>query len=111
MDGHLVQGHVDGIIKLLEKQDVEGGTKLKFSMPKSMSHLVAPKGSIAINGISLTINGLEDNFFEVLIVPHTLEHTSLKLCKPGDLLHVETDIIGRYLFEFSKNSLNRKDLK
>jgi len=97
LDGHLVTGHVDCVAKLLSKESIdEKTTKLGFELPKAISSLVAQKGSIAINGVSLTVGEVEGNQFFVYIIPWTLEHTNLGTLNPGDEVNLEADLVARY---------------
>lgn len=102
VDGHMVQGHVDGLARLLSKNIVGKNYLLEFSLPQGVGHLLVKKGSIAINGVSLTINNVDDNSFFVCLVPFTIDNTSFKAINEGDLVHVETDIIGRYVYNFAQ---------
>lgn len=97
LDGHLVQGHVDGIVELLSVDSANDGLIMECSMPAKLAPLLVTKGSIAINGVSLTINKIGPHSFFVCLIPHTLKNTTFKKSRPGDLMHIETDIIGRYL--------------
>ena len=97
LDGHLVTGHVDCVSQLLVKTKIdENTTKLGFSLPENISSLVAPKGSITINGISLTVGEVEAGKFFVYIIPLTLEKTNLGLVGIGDSVNLEADLIARY---------------
>lgn len=92
MGGHIVQGHIDGTAKYLGNS--------RFEFPKDLEKYVVYKGSIAIDGVSLTVSKLEESIFEVAIIPHTLENTTLKALKTGDFVNIETDILGRYVEKF-----------
>ena len=98
MGGHIVQGHIDGTAEYL-------GNSL-FKLPKELEKYVVYKGSISIDGVSLTVSKIDGNIFEVAIIPHTLENTTLKDLKYGDFVNIETDILGRYVEKFlnTKNS-------
>lgn len=97
LDGHIVQGHVDcvGICKAVK--DADGSRVFEFSSPKKMAELIIEKGSITINGISLTAFDVKKKGFSVAIIPYTLEHTNIRFVKPGDKVNLEFDIIGKYL--------------
>ena len=97
LDGHLVQGHVDGLIKLVQKVDEADFCRMTFSFDESLDQLLVNKGSVAINGVSLTINEINGCTLSVGLVPYTLHHTSLRELKVGDWAHLETDIVGRYV--------------
>lgn len=97
-DGHFVSGHIDCTSKLLEIKD-DGMAKIfKF---EADTGLVVEKGSIAVNGISLTVSNLGGSWFEVSILPHTLENTNLKMLKSGDFVNLEYDVIGKYIKKFT----------
>lgn len=96
-DGHFVSGHIDCIATLLEIKN-DGLAKIfKFECD---TNLIIEKGSISINGISLTISKVEDNYFEVSILPYTLDNTNLKTLKTGDNANIEYDMIGKYIKKF-----------
>lgn len=96
-DGHFVSGHIDCIATLLEIKN-DGLAKIfKFECD---TNLIIEKGSISINGISLTISKVEDNYFEVSILPYTLDNTNLKTLKTGDNVNIEYDMIGKYIKKF-----------
>lgn len=105
VDGHMVQGHVEGIARLISQDTVNAGQILQFSLPTPLQPFVIPKGSIAINGVSLTVNMVEPSSFFVCLVPFTVRNTSFSHIMLGDLVHIETDIVGRYLYNFAKNTL------
>ena len=98
MGGHIVQGHVDCLAKYLGD--------MKFEVEDSK--YIVYKGSIAVNGVSLTVASLEDNVFSVAIIPHTLDNTNFKNLKVGDLVNIETDILGRYVEKFLSMGNNSK---
>ena len=106
LDGHMVQGHVDGVAKCLEVNLNQGSWIYKFEFDKSNESLLIEKGSICINGVSLTVFNIEDNKFDVTIIPYTYENTSFKELKKEDLVNIEFDMIGKYLsrFETLKNN-------
>lgn len=96
LGGHIVQGHVDGLGEVLSvKQDGEGW-RLKIRPPHDIAHLIAPKGSIAVSGVSLTVNEVDDAGFGVLIIPHTWAVTTLSKLQPGDKVNLEADMMARY---------------
>lgn len=101
--GHVVQGHVDcvGTIEEIEK---EGNSLLfKFGIPSSAAKYIVKKGSIAVNGISLTVINTGENYFSVGIIPHTLDHTMLQKAKKGDLVNIELDVLAKYLEKLIKS--------
>jgi riboflavin synthase len=97
MDGHIVQGHVDSKTVCLDVKDLNGSWEYTFSLPEKHRHLVVHKGSIAINGVSLTISDLGEDHFTVSIIPYTWEHTNFKELRKGEEVNVEYDILGKYV--------------
>ncbi len=97
LDGHIVQGHVDDVAKLLKIEDLDGSWYFTFQLPKSGKSLVVPKGSIAVNGVSLTIADLKEDTFTVAIIPYTYENTGFKDLEEGQLVNLEYDVIGKYV--------------
>lgn len=97
LDGHLVQGHVDARAKVASLQKSTKGTRLEIALPKEISKYVALKGSITINGVSLTVSVLKKSSFCVDLIPHTLKETNLGLLKKNDIVNLEIDLIARYL--------------
>jgi riboflavin synthase len=97
LDGHIVQGHVDTTAVCINKQDLNGSWQFRFRFPDQFSKLVIEKGSIAINGISLTVFDVDLNEFSVAIIPYTFEHTNMKHVAAGTILNIEFDMIGKYV--------------
>lgn len=97
LGGHLVSGHVDGVGRLLEQHEDARSVRLDFEMPQDLVRYVAKKGSICVNGVSLTVNDVKGRRFEVNIVPHTLRATTLGKTVPGDEVNLEVDLVARYL--------------
>ena len=102
LDGHLVQGHVDGVAKCLGVSVNDGSWIYKFEFDISNEMLLIEKGSICINGVSLTVFDIAENTFKVTIIPYTYENTSFKTLKEGDIVNIEFDMIGKYLARFNK---------
>ena len=102
LDGHLVQGHVDGVAKCLDVSVNDGSWIYKFEFDVSNEMLLIEKGSICINGVSLTVFDIIENTFKVTIIPYTYENTSFKTLKEGDIVNIEFDMIGKYLARFNK---------
>ena len=98
--GHFVLGHVDGLGTIISFDKKPGATTLTISAPEDVMRYVVPKGSIAIDGISLTVAYCDDNRFSVAIIPHTIENTTLKSKKPEDTVNLEADILGKYVEKF-----------
>ena len=97
LGGHLVLGHVDGVGRLLKKFEEARSWRMSFEVPKELARYIARKGSICIDGVSLTVNEVSATTFGVNIVPHTLTHTTLGQLKEGDAVNLEVDQIARYL--------------
>ncbi len=98
LGGHLVQGHVDGVgtVEAIEP-DAAGGAWLTIRPPADLLRYVAPKGSVGVDGVSLTVAGLSDGTFLVALIPHTLAVTTLGSAKPGDPVNIEADVIAKYV--------------
>lgn len=101
LGGHMVAGHVDGLGVLEEMVADARSWRLVFSVPKKLAHYVAPKGSVAVDGISLTVNEVNGRRFGVNIIPHTMTHTTLGARRIGDHVNIEIDVIARYLARIS----------
>jgi len=96
LGGHLVSGHVDGLAELIAREDMTGMARLVLRAPVPHMRFIAPKGSVALDGVSLTVNEVEGNTFAVLIIPHTLAMTTLGAARVGELLNLEVDLMARY---------------
>ena len=103
LDGHMVQGHVDEVATCIEVMEDNGSWRYKFEGSEQVKKLIVNKGSICINGVSLTIVNTKGSIFEVAIIPYTYENTTFKKIRIGDLVNLEYDIIGKYIM---KNSMN-----
>lgn len=97
LGGHLVSGHVDTVATLIGRQQQGNAVRLDFALDEAFRRYVAAKGSICIDGISLTVNELIPDGFSVMIIPHTLAETTLQFCQPGAVVNIETDLISKYL--------------
>jgi riboflavin synthase len=97
LGGHLVSGHVDGIGTLIERFQEGRSWRLSFRVPPALTRYIIEKGSVAINGISLTVNGCGADRFHVNIIPHTASATTIGDWKVGDRVNIETDLIGKYV--------------
>ena len=97
LGGHMVSGHVDGLGTLLERRQDARSWRLRFSAPDELAKYIARKGSITIDGISLTVNDVEGSHFGVNIIPHTMDQTTLGDLREGDKVNLEVDLIARYL--------------
>jgi len=97
LGGHIVSGHVDGVGEVLARTPEHGSTRFSIRVPKALSRYIAPKGSVALNGISLTVNEVADDIFGINIIPHTLENTDLGGIQPGAAVNIEIDTLARYV--------------
>jgi len=97
LGGHLVSGHVDGLATLVDMQQDARSIRYRFEVEVALQHYIAGKGSVSIDGCSLTVNGVENNRFDVNIVPHTQQKTIFQHYQPGTRVNIEVDIIARYL--------------
>jgi riboflavin synthase len=97
LDGHIVQGHIDAVATCIAKTTKEGSWEFVFEFPSSFTNLVIEKGSIAVNGTSLTCFNLTANRFTVAIIPYTYAHTTISAVEPGVMVNIEFDIIGKYI--------------
>lgn len=97
IDGHIVQGHVDATAVCLERKDMNGSWQYSFKFPQEFANLVIEKGSIAVNGISLTVFDVRWESFSVAIIPYTYEHTNMNAVAEGSKVNIEFDIIGKYV--------------
>lgn len=104
IDGHLVSGHVDGQGEVISKVSEGESVRFKISVPLSLVKYIAKKGAITLNGVSLTVNSIEKNVFDVNIVPHTLTATTMGQLNTGDAVNVEVDIIARHLEQLINNN-------
>lgn len=102
LSGHIVQGHIDGVSKLLSISKQENSSTLKFSIFANLSKYIVEKGSIAVNGISLTVIKAGKDFFTVGIIPYTQDNTMLKIIKIGDFVNIEVDILAKYIEKLLK---------
>jgi len=100
LGGHFVLGHVDGVGRLVAKTPSGAGYMISFSYPRELERYLVFKGSISVNGISLTLASLDPTKFSVAVIPHTLESTSLHAMAPGDSANLEVDILGKYFERF-----------
>ena len=97
LGGHMVSGHVDGLGRLEELKEIGEHRFMRYSLPKELLRYVVHKGSVAVNGVSLTVNEADDHGFTVNLIPHTLANTNLGDLKAGDAVNIETDLLGRYV--------------
>ncbi|MBN8676267.1 MAG: riboflavin synthase [Chitinophagales bacterium] len=97
LDGHFVQGHVDTTGTCLKRKEKEGSWEFEFGFPAQFAELIIEKGSIAVNGISLTVFNVKKKSFTVAIIPFTFEHTNIHTIHKGDTVNLEFDLLGKYL--------------
>lgn len=97
LGGHLVSGHVDGVAELLDRAPDGDSLRLEFAAPMALAPFIASKGSVALDGISLTVNAVDGVKFGVNIIPHTAENTSLGALRPGGFVNLEIDLLARYV--------------
>jgi len=96
LGGHIVTGHVDGLAEVFAREDLTDMARIVFRAPAHLARFIAPKGSVAIDGVSLTVNAVAEDTFSVLIIPHTLAVTTLGALRRGDYAHIEVDLMARY---------------
>ncbi len=96
LGGHMVCGHVDGLAELISRDDFLDSAALSFRVPDALARFIAPKGSVALDGVSLTVNTVDGGIFSVLIIPHTLSVTTLGALQPGARVNIEIDQMARY---------------
>lgn len=97
MGGHIVSGHVDAVGRIAEKSPVGAAVKVVFEAPRELMKFIAPKGSVCVSGVSLTVNGVTGDRFDVVLVPHTQEKTSLEGLAAGAPVNLEVDLLARYV--------------
>jgi len=97
LGGHIVSGHVDGVARLVGKRPERESLRLSFETPLELERFVAPKGSVALDGVSLTVNEVEGRIFGVNIIPHTQQETTLGALEIGDPVNMEIDMLARYV--------------
>lgn len=97
LGGHIVSGHVDGVAEIVALEDEGDSTRVRFRAPEALARFIAPKGSVALNGTSLTVNEVEGCTFGINFIPHTKTVTTWGDAKPGDLVNLEIDTLARYV--------------
>jgi riboflavin synthase len=101
-DGHIVQGHADATAICKKRKQLDGSWEFNFEFSKTFSHLIVEKGSISLNGISLTIFNVKKKSFSVAIIPYTFEHTNIQNIFPDSKVNIEFDIVGKYIAKMMK---------
>jgi riboflavin synthase len=97
LGGHLVSGHVDGVGRVLSIHDDARAQRWRFFAPKALMKYIATKGSVCVDGVSLTVNAVDDEGFEVALIPHTVAHTAFSTTRVGDAVNLEVDLVARYV--------------
>jgi riboflavin synthase len=97
LGGHMVSGHIDGLATIVERENLGETTRIAFTAPPPLSRFIAAKGSVALDGTSLTVNAVAGDRFECLLIPHTLKVTTWNERKPGDRVNLEVDMFARYV--------------
>ena len=97
LGGHIVSGHVDGLAEIIDRQPEGDSTRLTFRVPRGLARFIAPKGSVALNGTSLTVNEVDGDTFGVNLIPHTMQVTTWGLAAVGDAVNLEIDTLARYV--------------
>jgi riboflavin synthase len=101
LGGHIVSGHIDGVGKLIDSVSRGDATELRFEAPAEVARFLVSKGSVAIDGISLTLNDVSHGTFSVMIIPHTLSKTTMSGIRPGTPVNLEVDVLARYVHAFT----------
>jgi riboflavin synthase len=96
LGGHLVAGHVDGLAKVATREDMTDMARFVLRAPPDLARFIAPKGSVTLDGVSLTVNTVQDDMFSILIIPHTLQATTFGTLRAGDDVNLEIDTMARY---------------
>jgi riboflavin synthase len=104
LGGHMVSGHADGVGEAVSAAAENGSTRWTFRVPKPLSRFIAVKGSVAVNGVSLTVNEVKDDIFGVNVIPHTASVTGFGIMKPGDKVNIEIDMLARYVARLAETT-------
>ena len=107
LGGHIVQGHVDGVASVTSVRRLDDAILVDLSLPEGLSRTLVLHGSIALDGVSLTVNALDGDKLQVALIDHTLRHTTLNELVPGSRVNVETDVIGKYIERLAAPYMNR----
>lgn len=112
-DGHIVQGHVDGQAELVSIKNSGNSAEMLFKTSRKITAIMVEKGSVTLDGISLTIASLDKDKFSIAVIPYTLSNTTFKDLRPGKTVNIETDIIGKYIAKYMQNEkeLNKSTLR
>ena len=112
LGGHIVTGHIDGLADVTARDDAGEYSHFEFAVPETLARYIAKKGSVALDGTSLTVNEVDGGHFSVMLIPHTLEVTTWGQTKPGDRVNIEVDLMARYaerLFTGAENAQEQSD--
>ena len=104
LGGHLVSGHVDGVGEAVSATPENGSTRWLFRVPHELARFIAPKGSVAVDGVSLTVNEVQGDTFGVNIIPHTASVTGFGTLAPGDAVNIEIDMLARYVARLAEST-------
>ncbi len=110
LDGHILQGHVDGVCRILQKSEEGGSTVFRLSMPDGGAALIVEKGSVALDGVSLTCFGVDETSFSVAIIPYTMEHTAIQYWQPDSYVNIEYDILAKLVSKQIGHYLSQTNL-
>lgn len=107
-DGHIVQGHVDQTAECIKVSEEDGSWRFYFTYDSSLNNFTVSKGSISVNGVSLTVVDSERDMFSVAIIPYTYDHTNFHNFKPGSIVNIEFDVLGKYVMRLMEEYFNKK---
>ncbi|MCF6265341.1 MAG: riboflavin synthase [Desulfuromusa sp.] len=108
LGGHLVSGHIDCVATVRRRYQDQNSIRFEFAVPSEVMRYLVEKGSVAVDGISLTVNKVEQNMFSVAVIPHSLEMTTLSNCREGSQVNIETDLLGRYVERLLQGQMTTK---
>ena len=111
LDGHIVQGHVDQTAECVEVEETDGSWKYTFTYDSSLNNITVEKGSVSVNGTSLTVVDSRPSHFSVAIIPYTHEHTNFHNFKPGTIVNIEFDVFGKYVAKLLDQYMEAKGMK
>ena len=110
LGGHIVSGHVDGVVEISGVVADGDSLRFQFSLPDDLAPYIAPKGSVCLNGVSLTVNEVNEDGFGINIIPHTQEMTTFGVAKAGDRVNLEIDVLARYVDRLAQSSAQKETL-
>lgn len=110
LGGHIVTGHIDSLCKLVTQKHQGDAIEYIFEFDSSLRNQIVKKGSVSLNGISLTVANINDNTFSIVIIPHTLKNTTLQYIKIGEFVNLETDILGKYVEKYLSSNNNNSNI-